>query len=75
MDSIEDQIEEMLRQEFPSEDDNEEREAEETEDAATERLETEIEEHFGTDEDNLATVTVQRHQSFKVLFGYFEMWF
>ncbi|XP_037541400.1 adenylate kinase 9 [Nematolebias whitei] len=55
--SIEDQIEEILREEFPSEDDDEEREDEETEEAATERLETEIEERFGTDEKNLVTVT------------------
>lgn len=67
MDSIEDQIDDTLRQEFPSEDDNEEREAEETEEAATERLEMEIDERFGTDEENIAVVMVQIHQSFKVI--------
>lgn len=75
--SIEDQIEEILRAEFPSEDDNEEREDEETEDAATERLEREIEERFGTDENNLVTVTVQGRKTFKVIvqiFGNVLLW-
>ncbi|XP_024863203.1 adenylate kinase 9 isoform X2 [Kryptolebias marmoratus] len=55
-DNIEDQIEEILREEFPSEDDNEEREDDETEDAAIERMEMEIEERFGNDENNLVIV-------------------
>lgn len=53
----------MLEDEFPPEEDNEDLENEETEEAATERLEMEIEERFVTDENNLGSVTVQRHTS------------
>ena len=51
----------MLEEEFPPEEENEDAESEETEQAATERLENEIEERFVTDENNLVTLTVQRH--------------
>ncbi len=53
----------MLEEEFPLEEDNEDAENEETEEAASERLEMEIEERFGTDENSLVTVTVQRHKT------------
>ncbi|XP_071335378.1 adenylate kinase 9 isoform X3 [Trachinotus anak] len=56
-DNVEDEIEAMLEEEFPSEEDNEDTENTETEDAAAERLETEIEERFVTDEKSLVTVT------------------
>lgn len=51
----------MLEEEFPPEEENDDMESEETEQAATERLEMEIEERFVTDDNNLVTVTVQRH--------------
>lgn len=50
----------MLEEEFPLEEENDDMESEETEEAATERLEMEIEERFVTDENNLVTMTVQR---------------
>ncbi|XP_072219011.1 adenylate kinase 9 [Leuresthes tenuis] len=55
--NIEDEIEAILQDEFPLEEDDEEEENEETEDAAIERLEMEIEERFGTDESNLGALT------------------
>lgn len=55
------EIEAMLEQEFPLEEDKEDVENEDTEDTATERLEMEIEERFVTDENNLGTLTVQRN--------------
>lgn len=57
----------MLEEEFPLEENNEDMENEESEDAATERLETEIEERFVTDENNLVTLTVQTHKPIKAL--------
>ncbi|XP_029352962.1 adenylate kinase 9 [Echeneis naucrates] len=56
-DNIEDDIETILEEEFPSEESNKDSEDEETEDAAAERLELEIEERFVTDENSLVTVT------------------
>lgn len=53
----------MLEDEFPLEEDNEDMENEETEQAASERLEMEIEERFVTDENILGPVTVQRHKT------------
>ncbi|XP_038592648.1 adenylate kinase 9 isoform X2 [Micropterus salmoides] len=55
-DNIEDELEAMLEEEFPLEEDNEDT-ATESEKAASERLEMEIEERFMTDEVSLVTVT------------------
>ncbi|XP_034999516.2 adenylate kinase 9 [Hippoglossus stenolepis] len=52
-----DNIEAMLKEEFPLEEDNEDSENEENEETATVRLEMEIEQRFVTDERDLATVT------------------
>ncbi|CAB1435475.1 unnamed protein product [Pleuronectes platessa] len=52
-----DEIEAMLKEEFPLEEDNEDSENEEKEETAIERLEIEIEQRFATDEKDLATVT------------------
>ncbi|XP_075315081.1 adenylate kinase 9 [Odontesthes bonariensis] len=67
--NIEDDIEAILEDEFPLEEDNEEEEGEETEDAATERLEMEIEERFGTDENSLLTLTelLSEHKILKLV--------
>ncbi|CAG5928032.1 unnamed protein product [Menidia menidia] len=54
--NMEDGIEAILEEEFPLEE-NPEEENEETEDVTTERLQMEIEERFGTDENRLVTVT------------------
>ncbi|XP_047429649.1 adenylate kinase 9 [Mugil cephalus] len=54
--NIEDEIEAMLEEEFPLEEDHEDMENEENDEAAAERLEVEIEERFVTDENNLAAV-------------------
>ncbi|XP_035472613.2 adenylate kinase 9 isoform X1 [Scophthalmus maximus] len=56
-DNIEAEIEAMLEEEFPLEEDDVHAENEETEDAAIERLEMEIQERFVTDENNIVTVT------------------
>lgn len=61
-DNIEDELEAMLEEEFPLEEDNEDT-ATESEKAASERLEMEIEERFMTDEVSLVTVTVQKHKT------------
>lgn len=53
----------MLEEEFPLEEDNEGTQNEETEEAASERLEMEIEERFLTDENSLVPVTVQKHKT------------
>ncbi|XP_068199434.1 adenylate kinase 9 [Antennarius striatus] len=55
--SIEDEIEEVLKEEFPSEEDNKDSENEESEEVASERLQNEIEERFLTDESGLIHVT------------------
>ncbi|XP_026174949.1 adenylate kinase 9 isoform X2 [Mastacembelus armatus] len=52
----ENEIEALLEQEFPLDEDNEDMEQIENEDAATERIEMEIEERFITDENNVAAV-------------------
>uniref|UniRef100_A0A8D3BXV2 Adenylate kinase 9 n=1 Tax=Scophthalmus maximus TaxID=52904 RepID=A0A8D3BXV2_SCOMX len=52
-DNIEAEIEAMLEEEFPLEEDDVHAENEETEDAAIERLEMEIQERFVTDENNI----------------------
>ena len=64
-----DEIEAMLKVEFPLVEGNEDSENEENEEAAIVRLEMEIEQRFVTDEKDLATVTVQRqtHKPMKSL--------
>ena len=65
-----DEIEAMLKEEFPLEEDNEDSENVENEETATKRLELEIEQRFVTDERDLATGTVQRqtHKPMSLLF-------
>lgn len=65
MDNTDDDIEAMLEVEFPPEDNNEDIENLETEEAASERLEVEIEERYLTDENGLITVTVQKYKNTK----------
>ncbi|XP_074541277.1 adenylate kinase 9 [Halichoeres trimaculatus] len=55
--NTEDDIEAMLEEEFPPEEDDEDLDTFETEEAASERMEIEIEERFVADENSLATVT------------------
>ncbi|XP_028252479.1 adenylate kinase 9 isoform X2 [Parambassis ranga] len=57
VDNTEDKIQAKLEEEFPLEEDTLDIENGETEDAATERLEIEIEERFVTDNNHLVTVT------------------
>ena len=58
------EVEAMLRFEFPPEEEEEDDgESEETEEAAVERLEMEIGERFDTDDNSLSSVTVLKHTS------------
>lgn len=61
VDGMEEDVEAMLQNEFSPEEDDNYMEDEETEKAAIGRLETEIEERFETDDNNLINVTVQSH--------------
>ena len=58
-DSMADEIEAILKLEFPLEENEEDEEDEEDEENAIVRLEVEIEQRFVIDEEDLATVTVQ----------------
>lgn len=59
--SVEDEIDAILEEEFPVEEETDE-ENEETEYEATERLEMEIEERFETDINQISSVTVHTHR-------------
>lgn len=56
----------MLEEEFPSDEDDEDLN-EETEDAASDRLEMEIADRYVTDENSVLTVTVQRYHFYYYL--------
>lgn len=66
-DSLEEEVEAILVEEFPSEEDQADITTEETVEEASERLELEIEARFMADENALIDVMVQKHTAMKII--------